>query len=231
MGFRLHLSLFVFCALVYAGPAGAEIYKYVDDRGVCHYTNVPTDKRYKLANLNPLLREPAKRAGTGRVYSSKPRPMRLMRSRSKSMAPYSFDHHIQRAARAHRVDPMLIKAIIKTESNFNPRAVSSQGAQGLMQLMPGTARDLKVKDPFDAGQNIYGGTRYIRQMLDCYQGNLRLSLAAYNAGPGRVKKTVPRIPETVAYVSKVMRLYRAYSRGGSSSAGPSINVRQMVTVN
>jgi soluble lytic murein transglycosylase-like protein len=147
------------------------------------------------------------------------------------MAPYSFDRHIQRAARAHQVAPMLIKAIIKTESNFNPRAVSSQGAQGLMQRMPGTARDLKVKDPFDAGQNIYGGTRYIRQMLDCYQGNLRLSLAAYNAGPGRVKKTVPRIPETVAYVSKVMRLYRAYSRGGSSSAKPSINVRQMVTVN
>ena len=230
MGFRLHLSLFLFCALAYAGPAGAEIYKFVDDRGVCHYTNVPTDKRYKLVNLNASLREPARQAGSGRVYSSKPRPMRITRYSSGSMAPYSFDHHIRRAARAHRVDPMLIKAIIKTESNFNPRAVSSKGAQGLMQLMPGTARDLQVKDPFDARQNIYGGTRYIRQMLDCYQGNIRLSLAAYNAGPGRVKKTVPRIPETVAYVSKVMRLYRAY-RGGGGSAGSGINVRQMVTVN
>ena len=231
MRFRLHLSLFVFCALVFAGSAGAEIYKYVDERGVCHYTNVPTDKRYKPANLNPTLRAPGQRAGSGRVYSSKPRPIRLTRYRSGSMAPYSFDRHIQRAARAHRVDPMLIKAIIKTESNFNPRAVSSQGAQGLMQLMPGTARDLNVRDPFDAWQNIYGGTRYIRQMLDCYQGNLRLSLAAYNAGPGRVKKSVPRIPETVAYVSKVMRLYRAYRRGSRSSAGSGINVRQMVTVN
>lgn len=230
MGFRLHLSLFVFCALAYTGTACADIYKYVDDRGVCHYTNVPTDKRYKLANLNPKLREPARQAGSGRVYSNKPRPMKLTRYRRGSMAPYSFDHHIQRAARVHRVDPMLIKAIIKTESNFNPRAVSSQGAQGLMQLMPGTARDLQVKDPFDAWQNIYGGTRYIRQMLDCYQGNIRLSLAAYNAGPGRVNKTVPRIPETVAYVSKVMRLYRAYRRGGGS-AGSGINVRQMVTVN
>ncbi|MBW1751435.1 MAG: lytic transglycosylase domain-containing protein, partial [Deltaproteobacteria bacterium] len=94
----------------------------------------------------------------------------------------------------------------------------------------GTARDLQVKDPFDAWQNIYGGTRYIRQMLDSYQGNLRLSLAADNAEPGRVKNTVPRIPETVAYVSKVMRLYRAY-RGGGGSAGSGINVRQMVTVN
>ena len=185
MGFRLHLSLFLFCALAYAGPAGAEIYKFVDDRGVCHYTNGPTDKRYKLVNLNASLREPARQAGSGRVYSGKPRPMKLMRYRRGSMAPYSFDHHIQRAARAHRVDPMLIKAIIKTESNFNPSAVSSQGAQGLMQLMPGTARDLQVKDPFDARQNIYGGTRYIRQMLDCYQGNIRLSLAAYNAGPDR----------------------------------------------
>jgi soluble lytic murein transglycosylase-like protein len=146
------------------------------------------------------------------------------------MAPYTFDHHIRRAARAHRVDPLLIKAIIKTESNFDPYAVSSQGAKGLMQLMPGTARDLHVTDPFDAGQNIYGGTEYIRRLLDSYQGNLRLSLAAYNAGPGRVKRTVPRIPETVAYVSKVMRLYRQY-RGGAGSAGSSINVRKLVTVN
>lgn len=230
MGFRLHLSLFLFCALACAGPAGAEIYKYIDDRGVCHYTNVPNDKRYKLTKLNPSLKKP-EQPGSGRVYSSKPRPVRLMRQRSESMLPYTFDHHIRRAARAHRVDPMLIKAIIKTESNFNPRAVSSQGAQGLMQLMPGTARALQVKDPFDAWQNIYGGTRYIRQMLDCYQGNIRLSLAAYNAGPGRVKKTVPPIPETVAYVSKVLRLYRAYRRGGGSTIGPDINAGHMVTVN
>ena len=230
MGVRLYLSGLICCLLVFAGPAAAEIYKYIDARGVCHYTNVPTDKRYKPANLTPKLREPGKRAGSGRAYTSRPRPVRLTGYRSRSMASYSFDHHIRRAARAHRIDPMLIKAIIKTESNFNPRAVSSKGAQGLMQLMPGTASDLNVHDPFDPWQNIYGGTRYFRELLNCYQGDIRLSLAAYNAGPGRVKKSVPRIPETVAYVSKVLRLYRAYRRGGSS-VGSGINVQQMVTVN
>jgi len=230
MGFRLYLSLVLLCALAFAGPAGAAIYKYVDARGVCHYTNVPGDKRYKLANLNSSPRRSAKQSDSVRGSVAKSRSLRLMKQRSRSMAAYDFDHHIRRAARAHKVDPMLIKAIIKTESDFNPYAVSSQGAQGLMQLMPGTARDLQVKDPFDAGQNIFGGTRYIRKLLDSYQGDVRLSLAAYNAGPGRVKKTVPRIPETVAYVSKVMRLYRKY-QSESGSAGTSINVRQMVTIN
>ena len=230
MGFRLYIFLFVLCALALAGPAGAAIYKYVDEQGVCHYTNVPGDKRYKLANLNSSPRQSAKQAGSVRMSAANSSTLRIMKDRSRSTAPYDFDSHIRRAARAHKVDPMLIKAIIKTESDFNPYAVSSQGAQGLMQLMPGTASDLQVKDPFDAGQNIYGGTRYIRRLLDSYQGDIRLSLAAYNAGPGRVKKTVPRIPETVAYVSKVMRLYREYQSGGGF-AGTSINVRQLVTIN
>jgi soluble lytic murein transglycosylase-like protein len=231
MTFRLYSGIFVLCAVFFVGPAGAAIYKYVDARGVCHYTNAPGDKRYKLADLNSSPRASAKR-GTVRLSTSgkSRRTLHLMTRRSASMAPYDFDHHIRRAARAHRVDPLLIRAIIKTESNFNPLAVSSQGAQGLMQLMPGTARDLHVKDPFDAGQNIFGGTRYIRQLLNSYHGNVRLSLAAYNAGPGRVKQSVPRIPETVAYVSKVMRLYRQYRRG-AGAAGTRSNAGRLVTVN
>ena len=231
MRLRLCLALIVVCCVAAAGSAGAALYRYVDARGVCHYTNVPGDKRYKPVNLNSKSRKAVVRPGS-RNYSSssRSRSMRLMNTRSRSMAPYTFDHHIRRAARAHRVDPLLIKAMIKTESNFNPRAVSSQGAQGLMQLMPGTARELRVWDPFDAGQNIYGGTRYMRKLLDSYHGNIRLSLAAYNAGPGRVKNRIPHIPETVAYVSKVMRLYQAYRRGGSAS-GSGTNVRQQVTVN
>ncbi len=231
MRFRLYIWVVVLCAVFFAGPAGAAIYKYVDARGVCHYTNVPGDKRYKLADLNSSPRASA-RQGSVRLSSTAKscRTLHLMTRRNASTAPYDFDHHIRRAARAHRVDPLLIKAIIKTESNFDPLAVSSQGAQGLMQLMPGTARDLHVRDPFDAGQNIFGGTRYIRQLLNSYNGNLRLSLAAYNCGPGRVKHSVPRIPETVAYVSKVMRLYRKYRRG-SGSAGTRIKVGHLVTVN
>jgi soluble lytic murein transglycosylase-like protein len=142
--------------------------------------------------------------------------------------PYAFDKHIERAARVHGVDPFLIKAIIKTESNFNPRAVSSQGAVGLMQLMPGTARDMKVGNRYDARQNIFGGTRYIKELLKSYKGNLRLSLAAYNAGPGRVKNAIPRIPETVAYVSKVLRWYSRYRRE-SSLAGKTDSL--MVSMN
>lgn len=123
-----------------------------------------------------------------------------------------YDHHIRKIARRYRVDPPLIKAIIHVESDFNHRAISSQGAQGLMQLMPGTAKDLRVVDPFNARENIDGGTRYFRQMLDSFKGDLILSLAAYNAGPGRVARTggVPQIKETRRYVNKVLKRYKVY---------------------
>ncbi|MFT5699782.1 MAG: soluble lytic murein transglycosylase-like protein [Desulforhopalus sp.] len=123
-----------------------------------------------------------------------------------------YDYDIKRIARRYRVDPSLIKAIIHVESDFNRRAISSQGAQGLMQLMPGTARDLRVTNPFNAKENIDGGTRYFRKMLDSFDGDLILSLAAYNAGPGRVARTggVPQIQETRRYVNKVLKRYKVY---------------------
>ncbi|MBF0340694.1 MAG: lytic transglycosylase domain-containing protein [Magnetococcales bacterium] len=120
---------------------------------------------------------------------------------------------IQDASSRYQIHSALIKAVIKTESDFNPLAVSPKGAVGLMQLMPGTAQDLGVVDRTDPGANIDGGVRYLRDLLGQFNNNLILSLAAYNAGPGAVKKfgnTVPPYEETQQYVAKVLHFYRAY---------------------
>ncbi|MCI5167154.1 MAG: lytic transglycosylase domain-containing protein [Candidatus Electrothrix sp. GM3_4] len=231
--------------LVNQGEAsGEEIYRYIDRYGVAHYTNVPTD-RYKPVSFSALStpQEEGISFRTPKVRSTNPKTLKL---RSGKRWKYTdnntrFDKHIRYAARAHKVDPMLIKAIIKMESAFNARAVSPKGAQGLMQLMPATAKDLNVKDPFNPRENIYGGTKYIKWLLKRFNGDVRLSLAAYNAGPARIrKKKIPRIPETIAYVRKVLRQYKAYKKENKQrrteyqaeiAMSTSIRVREMVTVN
>ena len=125
---------------------------------------------------------------------------------------HSVNELIQTAAAENRIDPLLIKAVIKAESNFNRKAVSAKGAQGLMQLMPQTARDLHVLHPFDPEENITGGAKYLRSLLDNYDGAIELTLAAYNAGPGNVKDHLPDIPETKQYVSKVISHYKKYQQ-------------------
>lgn len=213
----------------------ADLYAYVDAKGVCHYTNVPGDNRYKL--ISDL-------SGTIRSHRSQIRTRPLEKKHTLRSKRYfagtsnfartgkigNFDHHITKIANRHRVDPCLVKAVIKTESNFNPYAISSQGAQGLMQLMPGTASDLMVADPFDPVQNIDGGTRYLKNMLNSYSGDVVRSLAAYNAGPGNVPAngSLPAIPETQNYIRKVLKHYKQYRR--EIAALTSIKVGKLVTV-
>ena len=120
---------------------------------------------------------------------------------------------IQEASRSHNVPPSLIKAVIRVESNFNPSATSPKGAQGLMQLMPGTADDLMVANPYDPRENISGGVRYLRMLLEKFNNRLPLALAAYNAGPKRVSQRleVPAIPETQGFVQDVCTEFLKYS--------------------
>jgi soluble lytic murein transglycosylase-like protein len=129
--------------------------------------------------------------------------------------PANLGEVIREQGERTQLDPNLLKAVIRNESNFNPRAVSPVGAQGLMQLMPGTARGLGVQDSFDPVQNVAGGAKYLKSLLNRYDQSLPLALAAYNAGPGAVDKHggVPPYAETTRYVQKVIQSYRAYQSG------------------
>ena len=174
--------------LLFADPAYSEVYQYVDRNGVISLTNVPTDTRYKRIDLST---SPASRAQV---------PVK------------ELDHAILRSARRHRLHPALVRAIIKAESDFDPRAVSRAGALGLMQLMPDTAVQHNVRDAFDPEENIAGGTKHLRYLLDRFHGNLPLALAAYNAGEHTVNRyqSLPPIDETRRYVQKVLRYYRRF---------------------
>ncbi len=167
--------------------AQAEIYQYIDASGTISLTNVPSDIRYRRIDLE----------------SSRLHPMLTERE----LAPV-----ISRASRQHQLHPALIRAVIKAESDFNPTAVSRAGAIGLMQLMPQTAVRLDVRDLYDPEDNIGGGTKYLRQLLDRFQGNLPLALAAYNAGENVVERyrSLPPIDETRQYVRRVLRYYRTF---------------------
>jgi len=128
---------------------------------------------------------------------------------NRAFTQQDIDAAIDQAAARHNVDPNLVRSVIKVESNFNPNAVSRKGAMGLMQLMPSTARSLKVSNPFDPAQNVDAGVRHLKRLLENYGGDVRLSLAAYNAGSGAVARSagVPRIRETQNYVRKITDLY------------------------
>jgi soluble lytic murein transglycosylase len=134
---------------------------------------------------------------------------------SRSTSADRFDNYIKEASKKHGVAFPLLKAIMKVESDFNPRAVSKSGAKGLMQIMPMNFKALRIKDPFDPLENTMAGARYIRQLLDRFDGKLHLALAAYHAGPNKVArfKSIPPIKATKDYVKKVMKYYYIFKKG------------------
>jgi membrane-bound lytic murein transglycosylase B len=137
-----------------------------------------------------------------------------------------IDDAINKAAERHAVDPNLVRALVKVESNFNPNAVSRKGAMGLMQLMPGTARELAVTDPFDPQQNMEAGVRHLRGLLDSYDGDVSRSLAAYNAGAKAVDrhKGIPPYAETQDYVRRITKLYGNGTAVATTDLGPQLRI-------
>ncbi len=167
----------------------ADIFRYRDENGVWHFTNIKTDARYQLYLKSPK--------ATVSEYLEK------------------YDGIIVQASRRFGVDPNLIRAIIKAESGFDHKAVSRKGAQGLMQLMPPTADAMDVNNPFNPEENIFGGTRYFSLMLKRFNNDMALALAAYNAGPEAVvaSRGIPPYPETRSFIQRVLEFYRSYNAG------------------
>lgn len=189
-------------------PAQGDIYRYVDREGVVHFTNTPMTPGYEIY-LRERRQDPVQTAS----YRVEPAPYGVRTTSYRTCeTPGNYDRYIAEAARTHGVSFSLIKAIIRAESAFDPHAVSSKGACGLMQIMPATARELGVADPFDPRENILGGARYLRELLNQFGGNVTLALAAYNAGPGTVQSVngVPPYDETQTYVRTVLKYLREY---------------------
>ena len=209
-----------------AGPSGANnYYKYRDDRGVLHVSNVRRGQGdWKLWKSFP---------GSGGA-SARSAPVRRGRVKLGGGDRYHrYDTYIRGAAQRYQLPEALIRAVIHTESNYHPNAVSRVGAMGLMQLMPSTAKFLKVSDPFDPRQNVYGGAKLLRLLANRFNGDMVLVLAGYHAGAGAVQKYggVPPYTTTRAYVKAVLRRYYAYERQaqlgeGKVRRGPARHIAQ-----
>ncbi len=180
---------FQFLAFYFIIPVSADIYRYVDEKGVIHFTDSPKKSEFILYFKN------SDEKNNKRKFSTE-----------------IYNEIILKASRENGLSFSLVKALIKVESNFNPNAVSRVGAKGLMQLMPVNIKKFRIKDPFNPYENIMGGTLYFRQLLDRYNGKLILALAAYNAGPTVVSKynSIPPYRETKRFVKKVLKYNSKY---------------------
>lgn len=184
LGFVVSLVMIVFAAS--AAFADGELYGYMSSTGTVHMTNVPTDQRFGEINLKP------------RYHAA--------------VSDQELEEAVIRYAHEYRLSPALLLAVIKAESSFDPTVISKAGAVGLMQLIPETAIRHGVRNLYDTRDNIGGGARHLRYLLDRFHGNIRLALAAYNAGEKKVDRyrRIPPFKETQLYVKKVMGYYREY---------------------
>ncbi len=212
-----------------AVQSSAAIYSYRDEQGRLFLTDSPPNKKYKIVVTSKKERE---------APDTPPEAISGLTSTSsqKFLLPNddSYSEFINEAASKHGVDPFLIKSVIKVESDFDPDVMSSKGAQGLMQLMPATAKVVGCSDPFNARENILGGSNYLRMMLKRFNGNIDYTLAAYNAGPGNVEKYngIPPFRETKNYVRKVKHYYQQYTSaaGVSSKSSKSSKKNKIISV-
>ena len=228
-------SLFI-CVFALLSPwlsAEADVYKFVGRNGQVIYTDTPRHKGYKLVikSREPEVKPVTISLGAGRKTAGSPEAEMVPKVLTAGASPLvtstrltppnslrsrriQYADVIQKAASKHGLDPALLHAVIQTESAYNPGAVSHKGAMGLMQLMPGTAARYGVKDPYDPEDNIFGGARYLRDLLGMFGADVKLAVAAYNAGEHNVMKygyQIPPFSETKDYVSRVLGLYYRYN--------------------
>ena len=200
MRFILVCITLLLCALTTPRCVIADIYRYVDEDDIVHFTDAPTDKRFKI-----FMRD-----------LKKDRELRTRLKYASSANPAEYEQLIKSCSEKYGVNQSLVKAVIQAESGFDPNAVSSKGASGLMQLMPATAKSLKVADRFDPKDNVDGGVKYLRFLLDTFRGDVTLAVAAYNAGLNKVAKYggIPPYNETRTYVSRVLSYMKSYQESG-----------------
>jgi len=197
------ILLLIGCGVFWPRSASADIFSYVDKDGVVHFsTTQKGDGRYELYMKSSSKRAAGKKFAGTAVPPSDRSPDRFTR----------YDRWIRQAATLYQLPEELVRAVIKVESDYDARAVSSAGAGGLMQLMPETATRLQVRDRFDPRENIFGGVRYLRILANLFNGDFDLTVAAYNAGEGAVERAggIPNYPETMDYVVRVRTYYAAY---------------------
>ncbi|MEO5378578.1 MAG: lytic transglycosylase domain-containing protein [Magnetococcus sp. DMHC-6] len=206
--------LLSFSILFFSPCVWADIFSFVDARGVVHLTDRPDDSRYRvLIRTTNKTYQPRQKASPIFFNLANNRASTGLSSGSLARGMSLYANDIRAAAQRHQLNEDLIRAVIQAESNFDPNAVSRKGAVGLMQLMPDTARMYGVFDSRDPVANIYAGTKHLSGLLNQFNNNLELSLAAYNAGATTVLKygmQIPPYPETQDYVSRVLQYYRQY---------------------